>query len=371
MIILLTSFNLFFLYLIYKKFAGAPLFSFGFFLSIVYFFYGLYTPYVEYYLGNFSNIHLQAFFIYNSSLLFLLIFLKKDLTLKPNFIDFNRLILVCLITCSLLIYKLFYLSLHENILNIITFNFEGRLSLITQGWVLSGYILNLLFVLLLINAQKLKSFRLLPIILFFCYIYINISIGNRRDFIPILFVFFCFFYRNKDVLLNIPKFVSVIILVNFTALISFIRGLQNETFTNPLLSNEFVYPYYTFLYNLENPANTEIQNIFLFITNFIPRFLWNGKPESLALQYVDQNNLEMGYAYMPLSDLFFIYNAFWFIPFIFMAYMLNLSAQNRFTCIPLFLIVLEFSRSEISGIIYQLVFYFIIMLLLGVRFVRK
>lgn len=368
----MSSINLIVLSMIYYRFKNDHLFTFGFFLSITYFFYGLYTPYVEITLGNFHlDTHLKSFILYNLSNLILIFILPKNA--KMVVISIKGLNLLCififLILC--LFYKLFYLYSEGVLFEVLFLDFEGRLANINQSWVISGYILNILFVLLMVNYVNLKSFSYFVILLFLFYVFINFSIGNRRDYIPIIFCIVCYFANNRYLNLNFSKFLFVIFSLNFTALLSFFRDLDNEDFINPFLSNEFVYPYYTLLQNVNGSMNVEISNIFLFLNSLIPRFIWDEKPYSLAMQYVQNNNLQMGYAYLPLAEFYYIYNVFWFIPFTFLLYFFRKAVIDKFFSIPLFLIIIEFSRSESQSILYQLMIYVFLTFILGLKYAKK
>ncbi|BFN01727.1 hypothetical protein MOXK23_08410 [Moraxella sp. K23] len=219
------------------------------------------------------------------------------------------------------------------------------------------------------------------------YIIMQLSVGNRRDFVPIILGVFWVFVNLKNINFGLSSFIIVITIIfgfNYLGTLRANTGVKisfNENVTNTLLNNEFVYPFFTTKYEIEeyrrnvyiynfNYGGTYIVNS---ITIFIPRSIFPSKPESLANQTLKKmfgNNTTIGLAYSPVTEAFinfgFIgcYGVFVLIG----RFLIKLqNNKNQILNFIFFTLVIDFCRGEMATFLYTFIFISLFFLLHRLR----
>lgn len=244
----------------------------------------------------------------------------------------------------------------------------------SQLTVVIGFLISGIF-LYFVYYFKEVSIRIklgLTIILIY-YIAIQLSVGNRKEFVPIILGIFWVFVCIRNIKFTYTRFIILLILIFIFLFLGSIRGGLTKGDLNygelaliTLSNNEFVYPFVTLRVAVEGFLNGTINYlygksllIYPFVI-FIPRELYHAKFNSLALQFVlDNFGGGMGYAYSPVTEAFINLGIFgpaiiFFLLGIIIA-KFQLAKDQRpiyifFTMIP------DFCRGEFSALIYQFVF---------------
>jgi oligosaccharide repeat unit polymerase len=242
-----------------------------------------------------------------------------------------------------------------------------------QLWVISGYLISGFFLYVIFNYKNYsrKSLNLIIFVLIY-YILLQLSIGNRRDFLSIIIAILYMYFKKKDILISFKTiFLGSIFIFSFL-FIGTLRDLKNpeiklsDKVVMTLQSNEFVYPFQTLTTNVSKYYDENLQLKYgktIFLNSFIiyiPRFLLSSKPNSLGTDFI-QTNFDggQGFAYMPSTEFFInfgILGPFFgmtIIGFIFNSINIlkHSSIKYLFYCL-----VPDFCRGEISTFIYQLLF---------------
>ena len=227
-------------------------------------------------------------------------------------------------------------------------------------------------------SNKIKS---LIIILLFYFILMELSVGNRRDFLPMIVGLFWVFVNTKKISLSFYKFVFLILGLFIFLFLGSVRSsaTSDEAFNYvnlfllTLSSNEFVYPFYTLGYSVSKFLNDSL--IFSYGTTiffhpflfFIPRLIFPDKPLSLAVQFVNDIDSTMGYAYSPVTEFFvnfgFIGPFFGFLIIGLIISKIQSFRDQRLNFV-IFTMIPDFCRGEIATFLYQLIVisFFIIIL---------
>ncbi len=252
-----------------------------------------------------------------------------------------------------------------------------RLDDITQAWVVMGYVVTAVYLYVIYNHHRFERFFIaLFIIIFFLYVFAQLSVGNRRDFLPILIGFFWMYTRAKTINVSFFKLslmsLFVFAMLVFSSLRLGLGGIE-ASISDALRSNEFVYPFYTL------SINVQIREDFIFgysyfilpLLFFIPRFLYEDKPQSLAHNFVVENFGEgsMGYAYNLVAESYVNFGLFgpyifFFIIGVFIKRRVQ-SNDQRFIFV-LYCMIPDICRGEFSSLVYQ--FFFLSMFLIIIPF---
>ncbi len=232
--------------------------------------------------------------------------------------------------------------------------------------------------------------KLLVIILLCYFVLMELSVGNRRDFVPMIIGLFWIFVNSKKINFTFRRFIYMLLGLFFFLFLGSIRssGTTDETLNfsdlalSTLASNEFVYPFYTLSHYVDKFLNGSMvflygSSIFLNpILFFIPRVIYSGKPISLALQFVSEIDSTMGYAYSPVTDFFVNFGVFGpFFGFLVIGIIIikmQSYKDQRFNFIY-FTMIPDFCRGEFGTFIYQffLISFFFIFLPFLLRTVSK
>lgn len=290
------------------------------------------------------------------------------------FSNVNLILLVLLgFACSLFFYSK-VINVSGDILSV------SRLELVNSvsdtGWYLKYFMIAYSWFILGVffndykNKAKNKSivfFALLPV---FIYFYSLLLVGSRREVVFVLvFVVLLLFTKNGAVFSFKQKLVTAFLVVSIVSMGAFRHS--DDSSTAVVLMNtfgEFIFPINTLVYYIHldfldfNYGSTYFQ----FITNFIPKEIFPDKPLPLAVQFakmlsVPGQEFTMGYAFTPISEAFvnFGYLSIIIFPVLlaFFAYSLELLV-NKY---PLFLLILlsqvvNFQRSDVASLIFELLF---------------
>lgn len=245
---------------------------------------------------------------------------------------------------------------------------------INQFWVVSSYLISGLFINLIffINNHS-KWFICLLVFLFLYYLSLNLSIGNRREITPIILAGAYLLFKRKQIRLTISN--SLLIGI-FLFIYMFIGVLRDVNVSNlemadkislTLVSNEFVYPFYTLTTNLGKYFSGDLQLLYgksLLIypfTIFIPRIFFPYKQQSLGSDFVQANfGGGQGYAFMPTTEFFINFGIVGPLVGLFFVSLIFNSVSDKFKItakeILLFSLIPDLCRGEISGFVYQLFF---------------
>ena len=209
----------------------------------------------------------------------------------------------------------------------------------------------------------------------------QLSVGNRRDFLPMLVGFFWIFINHKKIKFTFLRFIYMLLgLFLFLFLGSIRSTASTEEVLNfsslamlTLSSNEFVYPFYTLGHHVAKFLDGSIVflyglSIFIYpILYFIPRFVFPEKPTSLAVQFVNEIDSSMGYAYSPVTEFFVNFGVIGpLVGFLIIGIIVSKiqSFKDQRLNFVFFTMIPDFCRGEIGTFIYQFIFvsFFIIVL---------
>jgi len=252
---------------------------------------------------------------------------------------------------------------------------------INQVWVVLTMAISLTSCLIIyyFDEWNKKQF-VIGILLIVYYIALQLSLGNRRDFLPILLFSTSYFltkYRSKlnvkVVIIGAILFIGSFWLVqqrNNNLEYSRVGAIQ-ESFVN----NEFVYPMQTLAYIIDDKWDLRYGYTY-FVLPFqiaVPRYIYPNKPEDLGKEFVNKTFGEgsQGYAYTPVTEAYLNFGILGPL-FVFVLFSLAFSQLIRkfnfssisFVYFLLYSFVFDFCRGTFATVIYQvlvsLLFYFII-----------
>ena len=245
--------------------------------------------------------------------------------------------------------------------------------IVTQTWVVSMYVLNG-FVMYMIAgwAQLGKKPRVILAVSVTAFIALQISLGNRRDFMPMLIFLAGIIATKRHAVVR----TGTVALAGLAFVAMTIIGVLRQVFENPMLlagnlsdllvnQSEFVSPIQTLMYYVQKDRPLRLGwTYFSAPSMFIPRVLWPEKPESLSLQFMRDafGTLGlMGYAYTPVTEAYL--NFGWVGPFMVFA-LLSLAMTKLvkhadvhpglyFIC---FSLTVDFNRGDSVGFVSSVVY---------------
>ncbi|KMQ62315.1 hypothetical protein ACM40_08420 [Chryseobacterium sp. BLS98] len=257
--------------------------------------------------------------------------------------------------------------------------FEERgMGSIVIGLLISGIFLH--FIYYFKKIPKKILYFVIAILIY--YILLQLSAGNRRDFMPMILGIFWVVVNIRKIKFTFSLLVGLLIAISVFQYLGTIRsnlssGLTNvsneQNIINTLQSNEFVYPFYTLSFDVENYQNNQLDlkygESYLYpIIFFIPRNIYPEKPYSLADQFIKRNfgnRYTMGFAYTPVTEAFvnFGYVGPFFF-YLFLGFLINKVAnkKNQVLNFIFFTMILDLSRGESGTFFYQ--FFFVSLFLL-------
>ena len=252
---------------------------------------------------------------------------------------------------------------------------------INQVWVVLTMAISLTACLIIyyFDEWNKKQF-IFGILLIVYYIALQLSLGNRRDFLPILLFSTSYFLTKyhsklnaKIIIIGTIFFIGSFWLVqqrNNNLEYSRVGAIQ-ESFVN----NEFVYPMQTLAYIIDDKWDLRYGYTY-FVLPFqiaVPRYIYPNKPEDLGKEFVNKTFGEgsQGYAYTPVTEAYLNFGILGPL-FVFVLFSLAFSQLIRkfnlssisFVYFLLYSFVFDFCRGTFATVIYQvlvsLLFYFII-----------
>lgn len=258
---------------------------------------------------------------------------------------------------------------------------------ITQFKILVGLFISSIF-LYFVYYYATLSFKVKIIIfcLFGYFVLMELSVGNRRDFVPMVVGIFWVFVNSKKINFTFVRFIYLILGLFIFLFIGSIRSsfTLNETFNfsnlafSTLSNNEFIYPFYTLSYYVGKFLNGSIvflfgMSIFLYpFIYFVPRFVYTEKPLSLAVQFIQEIDSQMGYAYSPVTEFFVNFGPigpfFGFLVLGIFISRIQFQKDQRLNFI-FFTMIPDFCRGELGTFFYQ--FFFVSFLIIIVPYFRK
>lgn len=239
----------------------------------------------------------------------------------------------------------------------------------TQLWVVAQFALSGVTMFMFAGWSRLsRPARILLVVTVVAYVLIQLSFGNRREFLPMaVFVAGLVAIRRRSVI-RLGTVVLGFIGFSFFLLVALVRQIvQHPSLAaqGPLKllleTNEFVTPIQTLIYYVT--ANRPLKlgwTYFYAPVLFIPRALWAGKPESLSLEFLRDAfgyTMLMGYAYTPVTEAFI--NFGWVGPFLALSIVSLLMVKlvrdadvRPGLYLIAFAMVVDFNRGDFGGIFY-------------------
>ena len=292
---------------------------------------------------------------------------------------------------SLLIYKSYYFYKQGLLFNPSLLKTVSRLELfeeISQLWVVTGLMVTSISLYFIYYYKTLPfKIRLIFIGCLLYYIALQLSVGNRRDFIPMIIGAFWIFSNFKKIKFTFTWFLLMLIGIFLFLFLGSLRGGMNLTenlnysqlMLETLSNNEFVYPFFTLSFAVESYLKGTLdffygKTIFLYpFLIFIPRVMFDGKPNSLATQFVIDNfGGGMGYAYSPVAESFVNFGVLGPSIVFFLLGLLISGLQEfrdqRFIFI-FFTMIPDFCRGEFSTFFYQ--FFFVALFIIIIPMLNK
>lgn len=255
---------------------------------------------------------------------------------------------------------------------------------INQVDVVVGLLITSIFIYFIYNFSHLsKKMRKLVIGILVFYVAIQLSAGNRRDFIPMLIGFFWIFANYKKLRFTFIRFLGILIVIALFLFLGTVRSsiIRNESLNSSqalletLTSNEFTYPFFTLSFEIEKNLNNEQKLLYgktIFIDSFlifIPRDFYPEKPLSLGTMFKKDNFGDdgIGFAYTPVTEFYKNFGGLGPAFIYFVIGMLIVRLQNRSDQrlnFILFTMLIDFSRGEIATFFYQFVFVSLFLLII-------
>lgn len=399
----LFFFSLLFGFLVIKKKYGRVLVNNTELIFLVFLFlYGFYNPFIAFLSDIMTDSTYKAMLIYASSIpayLIGVLFIKttkhpiKEISLKC--FSGNALLycfILLLILFSLLVYMTYFFSSLDMLFNPSTLLGKNRNNFfkhITQIQIVIGLFISGIFLFFIFYFEKLSSkFQILIVILLSYYILMHLSVGNRKDFIPMLLGLMWIVVNKYRISVKISLVTAFLFVIFFFNFLGGIRSMifRRETFGLEIIKssikyNEFTFPINTLidevdLYN-KNPENYKFRYGKTFFINsfeiFIPRKFFHNKFTSLAKDYMHKfhDQSEYAIAYTPVTESFINFGPFGIsIVYFFIGYIISFIANYKIKIFNFlfFCIIIDFCRGEISSIVFIYLFIalpFIMFLLLS------
>ncbi len=304
----------------------------------------------------------------------------EHLTLIKNQVNYSLLLLLLL--GELILLTIYLIAYHIPVLS--SLDQAGRAEFfetISQVWVVLTMAISLTACLIIYYFDKWnKKQFVFGVLLILYYITLQLLLGNRRDFLPIILFSTSYFLTKyhsklnaKIVIIGTVLFIGSFWLVqqrNNNLEYSHVGAIQ-ESFVN----NEFVYPMQTLAYVIDDKWDLRYGYTY-FILPFqiaIPRYFYPNKPADLGKEFVSETFGEgsQGYAYTPVTEAYLNFGVLGPL-FVFVIFSLSLSQlvlkfnsySISFVYFMLYSFVFDFCRGTFATVIYQIVvsllFYFII-----------
>jgi oligosaccharide repeat unit polymerase len=317
----------------------------------------------------------------------------STLRLKKFEYNYNYLLIFILVVCLLNISYNFY---SQGILFKPSVAYNSNrvelLSSVSQLHVVIGLIVNSIFLCFIYYYKTIPyKFRITFLFLLIYYVTMQISIGNRRDFVPMIAGFFWVYVNYKKIQFTLGKFVILLFGLFMFLFLGTLRSPElledgfdiNKLAVITLSNNEFIYPFITLKYAVTNFFDGTLSlyygsTLFFYpFLLFIPRAIFPLKPISLASKFVlDNFGGGMGYAYSPVTEFFINFGIFGpFICFLFFGMLISKiqGYKDQRIIFVFFTMIPDFCRGEISSFVYQFFFvsFFIITIPVLLKYISE
>ncbi len=242
----------------------------------------------------------------------------------------------------------------------------------TQLWIVCQFAMNGAAMFMFAGWTNLSSRRrAIVIAVVAAFVLIQLSFGNRRDFLPLLVFIAALIATRRQaviragtVVLGSAAFAFFLLIALVRQIIQYPSLLARSSVQLLLESNEFVVPIQTLMHYsaVERPLRWGWTYL-MAPALFTPRAVWSGKPESLSVEFLRDTfgyTAMMGYAYTPVTEAFI--NFGWVGPFLVFAILSLLIVKlvrHADTQLSLYFIsyamVVDFNRGDFAGIFYTFV----------------
>lgn len=215
------------------------------------------------------------------------------------------------------------------------------------------------------TAEKLRHVPGLLCSLIFYFI--QLQIGNRRELIYVclgIAIYFGLRYGNsiklRWILIAIAA-VSSLLVVSVVRTYGSLANVPNTSFLFYTLLGEFINPTVTlYCYIESNPSLTFGASLLLFLPMLIPRFLWPGKPSSLAVTFVEDFNMGIGYGFSPATEAFINFSYLGciihpLILFALISYVSRNCKKHPYLFLALYLQLINIFRGEFSSSMIEII----------------
>lgn len=243
----------------------------------------------------------------------------------------------------------------------------------TQLWVVAQFVLSGATMFMIAGWSHLnRASRILLVVSIVTYVLIQVSFGNRREFLPIGVFVAGLIATRRGAVIRLGTVVAGSVAFALFLLVALVRQLilypwlAGVGMIRLLLeTNEFVTPIQTLIYYITAGKPLKLGWTYLQAPAlFVPRVFWPGKPESLSIDFLRDafgyTVALMGYAYTPVTEAFI--NFGWVGPFIAMAAVSLLLVKlvrdadlRPLTYLLGFSMVVDFNRSDFGGIFYTVI----------------
>ena len=243
----------------------------------------------------------------------------------------------------------------------------------TQLWIVSQFAMNGVAMFMFAGWANLsRRTRAIVAVVVTAFVLIQLSFGNRRDFLPLLIFIAVLVATHRQAVIRAWTVVVGFLAFAFFLLIGLMRQIiqfPSLLAQNPvqllLVSNEFVSPIQTLMHYVT--VNRPLRWGWTYLSApslFVPRAIWPGKPESLSVQFLRDTYGHvaglMGYAYTPVTEAFL--NFGWVGPFVIFAILslLMVKLVRHADAHPglyfiSFAMVVDFNRGDFGGMFYTMV----------------
>ena len=303
-----------------------------------------------------------------------------NISLIKNSVNYSLLLLLLL--AELIVLTVYLIAYHVPVFTTLgQFDRFEFFATINQVWVVLTMAISLTACLIIyyFDEWNKKQF-IFGILLIVYYIALQLSLGNRRDFLPIILFSTSYFLTKYHSKLNAKIIIigTIFFIGSFWLVqqrnnnLEYSRvGAVHESFVN----NEFVYPMQTLAYVIDDKWDLRYGYTY-FVLPFqiaVPRYIYPNKPDDLGKEFVNKTFGEgsQGYAYTPVTEAYLNFGILGPL-FVFLLFSLAFSQLIRkfnfssisFVYFLLYSFVFDFCRGTFATVIYQvfvsLLFYFII-----------
>ncbi len=304
----------------------------------------------------------------------------ENSSLMKNSVNYSLLLL--LLVVELIVLTVYLIAYHVPVFTTLgQFDRFEFFATINQVWVILTMAISLTSCLIIYYFDEWNRKQLIfGILLIVYYIALQLSLGNRRDFLPILLFSTSYFLTKYHSKLNIK--IVVIGAVLFVGSFWLVQQRNNDleyssvgAVQESFVSNEFVYPMQTLAYVIDDKWDLRYGYTY-FVLPFqiaVPRYFYPNKPDDLGKEFVNETFGEgsQGYAYTPVTEAYLNFGVLGPL-FVFVLFSLFLSQFVRkfteysisFVYFLSYSFVFDFCRGTFATVIYQvfvsLLFYFII-----------